>query len=623
MAKSVLQFLIKLQANEGNVLSVARRTSQQLDTISRKAASVGASLREAFSFSNFKSSLKSIPGMEFLMNPYTIIGAGIGAITALGAEAEKTSVAFKVLVGDERKAGELLQQINSFASATPFSKLDLEGAAQTLLNFGVASDDVMQRLQQLGDISMGDSQKLSSLALVFGQVSAAGKMSGQDLMQFINAGFNPLKELQAMTGKSYQDLQDMMSKGKIGVDAVSAALKHATGVGGMFHGMMEEQSQTVSGKWSTAMGLIQQRAVEVYDKIQPFILQAIDLFQTVSGSILDIVDAIALWATDLQPVWDGFALIANIAGTLFGWLANAVAGIISFFFRWRAEIGYVAAVIGVATVAFNLHNIAMTAYGAIVTVVSGATRVWAGVQWLLNAAMTANPIGLIITAIAALTAGVVYCWNRFAGFRAFILTMWDTIKGFGSIIKTYVTNRIKDLLTGVGEIGKALSELFSGNFDNAWKHAVSGAEKISGVSAAKEAINNTHKLSKTISGNYQQHLGEETKKGSTLYPQETSQEPQHNNNITTPSLKGSQMQDVTFGDGSKGGKGSNGGKGGKTTADALTTGGSRSSNIHINIGKFFDNIQVTMTDKADTAELERIVLQCMNRALSIATSTDR
>lgn len=622
MAKSVLQFLIKLQASEGNVMSVARRTSEQLDSISRKATSVRTRLQEAFSFSNFKNSLMSLPGMDFLMNPYTIIGAGIGAITALGSQAEKTSVAFRVLVGDERKAGELLQQINGFAAATPFSNLNLEGAAQMLLNFGVAGDDVMQRLQQLGDISMGDSEKLNSLALVFGQVSAAGKMSGQDLLQFINAGFNPLKELQNMTGKSYQELQDMMSKGKIGVDAVSAALQHATGVGGMFHGMMEEQSKTVAGKWSTAIGLVQQRAVDVYDKIQPFILQAIDLFQDVSGSVLDAVDSIALWATDLQPVWDGLALISNIAGRLFGWLADAVSSTIGFFFRWRAEIGYVASVIGVATIAFSLHNIAMAAYGTIITVVSGATRVWAGVQWLLNAAMNANPIGLIITGIAALTAGIVYCWNRFAGFRAFILTMWDTMKGFGSIIKNYVTDRIKDLLSGVGELGKALGELFNGNFEAAWNHAVSGAKKISGVNAAANAVGNTKTLANGIRNNYQRHSREEGRKGPTLYPHKTAQAPHRS--IAKPGLKGS-TQDVMFGSGGggKAGSGSKGGRGGKSTADALATGGSRSSNIHITIGKFFDNIQVTMNDKTDTAELERVVLQCMNRALSIATSTDR
>lgn len=73
---SVLKFLIKLQADQGNVLSVARRTSEQLDTISRKATSVGTRLREAFSFSNFKNSLSSLPGMDFLMNPYTLIASG-------------------------------------------------------------------------------------------------------------------------------------------------------------------------------------------------------------------------------------------------------------------------------------------------------------------------------------------------------------------------------------------------------------------------------------------------------------------------------------------------------------------------------------------------------------------
>ena len=90
---SVLKFLIKLQADQGNVLTVAHQTTQQLDEISQKARSVGGRLREAFSFSNFKSSLMDIPGMSFLMNPYTMIAAGVGAIAKLGAQAEQTSTA--------------------------------------------------------------------------------------------------------------------------------------------------------------------------------------------------------------------------------------------------------------------------------------------------------------------------------------------------------------------------------------------------------------------------------------------------------------------------------------------------------------------------------------------------
>lgn len=217
---SVLKFLIKLQADQGNVLSVARRTSEQLDTISRKATSVGTRLREAFSFSNFRNSLSSLPGMDFLMNPYTLIASGVGALTAIGAQAEQTSVAFKTLVGNETMAARMLNDINKFAARTPFEPLDLENNAKMMLGFGVNAQKVVPYLKQLGDIAMGDKQKLGGLSLVFGQVASAGKMQGQDLMQFINAGFNPLKELQKMTGKSYAELQDMMSKGQIGFDEV-------------------------------------------------------------------------------------------------------------------------------------------------------------------------------------------------------------------------------------------------------------------------------------------------------------------------------------------------------------------------------------------------------------------
>lgn len=122
---SVLKFLIRLQADGGNVLAVARQTSVRLDELSRKAGTVGTRLRQAFSFSNFKSSLMSVPGMEFLTNPYTMAAAGIGAIVKLGSEAEQTNVAFSTLVGNEAKAASMLGEITQFAAETPFGKLDL------------------------------------------------------------------------------------------------------------------------------------------------------------------------------------------------------------------------------------------------------------------------------------------------------------------------------------------------------------------------------------------------------------------------------------------------------------------------------------------------------------------
>lgn len=428
MAKSVLQFLIKLQANEGNVLSVARRTSEQLDNITRKATLVKSRLQAAFSFSSLKTSLMSLPGMDFLMNPYTLASAGIAAISSIGAQAEQTSVAFKTLVGNETAAAKMLGDIYNFAAKTPFEPLDLENNAKIMLGFGVSTQKVVPYLKQLGDIAMGDKKKLGGLSLVFGQVASAGKMQGQDLMQFINAGFNPLKELQKMTGKTYAELQDMMSKGRIGFDAVAAAIAHATSEGGAFNGMSDKLSQTVSGKFSTMMGDIRQAAIGMFDAIKPVVL-----------GLMDIVGA----------------LVPPIASAL-QFLLSIVGGVIGFFMKWKTEIAYVAVVAGVGAIAFNAQAIALWGLVGVMKVVAAVTKVWEGVQWLLNIAMNANPIGLVITAIAALVAGVVYCWNKFAGFRAFLLTMWSVIKGLGGIIKDYLIDRFKTFLSGIGKVGQAL-----------------------------------------------------------------------------------------------------------------------------------------------------------------------
>ncbi len=575
---NVLKFLIRLQASEGNVLSVARQTTRQLETIQSRAEGVKAKLREAFSLANFKSQLTSLPGMEFLMNPYTIIGAGIGAITKLGAQAEMTSTAFRVLVGDEQKAADVLRQINDFAAATPFTKLDLEKAAQTMLNFGVKSDNVMTTLKQLGDISMGDSQKLDSLALVFGQVSAATKMSGQDLMQFINAGFNPLKELAAMTGKSYEELQEVMSKGGIKTEDVAAAIAHATQEGGQFHGMMDATAQTLSGKWSTAIGQIQQQAVAVYEQIQPAILAAVDLF---SG------------------------------------LANAVMSVVGFFVDWIDVIGIVAGAVGAGVVVLNGARIATAAYAIVTQGVTMATTAWTAAQAALNAVMAMNPFVLVAAVVAALTVAVVACWNKFAGFRAFVLTMWDTLKGLGNIIKDYLIDRIKTFMSGIGKLGAALAKLFDGDFKGAWASAVDGVKDLTGITSAEKAAGAVKQLASGVAADYAKHKAEEDAK------QGAKEKPKAG--ITKPGLKGSSGYTLSggAGDGGKGGgKGSKGGSGGKA-AEAMATGGTRNTQITVNIGKLIETMTVTMADKTDTGELERAILQSINRSLAIATSTDR
>ena len=223
-SNNIINFLIKLQGNAENAITAARQVDRHLAAVERRASAVGGALKKAFSLSNFSSALMSVPGMQFLTNPYTMAAAGVGAVAKVGMEAENTAVAFNTLLGSQEASKKMLDSIAALDAKKVYGLSTIQEAAKQMLNFGVSSDKVLLYLRQLGDIAGGDKQKLQALGLVLGQVTAAGKLSGQDLLQFINAGFNPLKELQAITGKTYAELQDLMSKGAISADMVAAAI---------------------------------------------------------------------------------------------------------------------------------------------------------------------------------------------------------------------------------------------------------------------------------------------------------------------------------------------------------------------------------------------------------------
>ena len=148
--------------------------------------------------------------------------AGINLAKQLGAigldynaQMETYVTNFRTMLGGSAEEAEKLTgDLEAMAASTPFAMTDLADATQTLLAFGQDSSTVLDTLQTLGDISMGDANKLQSLTLAFAQASSSGKLMGQDLMQMVNAGFNPLQTIVDKTGVSMGDLKDFMSDGK-------------------------------------------------------------------------------------------------------------------------------------------------------------------------------------------------------------------------------------------------------------------------------------------------------------------------------------------------------------------------------------------------------------------------
>ncbi|HMO63297.1 MAG TPA: tape measure protein [Ferruginibacter sp.] len=190
-------------------------------------------------------------------------------------EREQQRISFGVLTGNQAKGDKMLNDIVKMGEATPFEANDLIRATQTMLNFGVAQEKVLPVMQQLGDISGGNNDRFQSLALAFGQISSTGRLMGQDLLQMVNAGFNPLQEISRNTGRSMKDLKKDMEDGKISAQMVSNALQTATAAGGRYFGMMEKQSQTTAGRISTLKDNAHELAVVVGDRLKPSLDAAI------------------------------------------------------------------------------------------------------------------------------------------------------------------------------------------------------------------------------------------------------------------------------------------------------------------------------------------------------------
>lgn len=203
-----------------------------------------------------KAGVKALKGIGAAFVGLTSAAAtGVAAVAKMGIEynsqMQSYQAAFSTMLGDAEKAQRLTNDLKEMAASTPLAMTDLADASQTLLAFGVSSEKLLPTLKNLGDVALGDSEKMQSLALAFGQMSSTGKLTGQDLLQMINAGFNPLNEISKMTGKSVAELKEEMSDGAISADMVAEAFAHATSEGGQFYNAMEEQSKTFDGQMST------------------------------------------------------------------------------------------------------------------------------------------------------------------------------------------------------------------------------------------------------------------------------------------------------------------------------------------------------------------------------------
>lgn len=325
---------------------------------------------------------------------------GFGMRTAMVME--KANISFTTLLGSGERAQAFMTRLKKFAATTPFEFTELQGSASQLLAAGISASKVIPIMTTLGNVTSGmgtGSEGIQRAVIALQQMNAAGKITGEDLNQLRDAGIPVYDLLAAATGRSKAEIVKLAQAGKLGGKDLAAMMKALeTGKGlERFNGLMDKQSQSLEGVISTLKDTVGQGLADALTPMMPDIKKGIADFTAALPGILSAVQGFFGFIRDNQEMLKALGA---------GLLAAGIA-------------------LGVVTAA----------------------------QWLLNAALTANPIGIVVMAIAALVAGLVWAYNNVGWFR----TMADAaFKVIGAAAMWLWTNAIQPAFAAIGDFARWL-----------------------------------------------------------------------------------------------------------------------------------------------------------------------
>ena len=382
----------------------------------------------------------------------TASGAAASFIGVLGkigldynAQMESYTTDFEVMLGDAGKAVEKVESLKQMAAKTPFELTDLSESTKKLLAFNVANEDTNKVLGQLGDISLGNKQKLESLTLAYGKMNAAQKVTLEDINIMIDAGYNPLLQISEKTGESMSELYDRISRGEVAFSEVQGAIESATSSGGQFYQGMEKASQTTQGLTSTLKDVVSSKAGEFFSGISEKIKEALP-------NVISFIENI-----NVDSVLSSLENLYNTFVNLLPAITGITAAIVTF--RTAMTISVIIDTVSKAITAFKVANNAATIS-----------------QAALNAVMNLNPFVLIATLIAGAVAALITLWNTNEGFRNAVIGIWEKIKEVFSsawegikAVWDAVKPYFEAIWEGIKQAFSVAADFFSNIFNLAWE----------------------------------------------------------------------------------------------------------------------------------------------------------
>ena len=269
-------------------------------------------------------------------------------------------------------------------------------------------------------------------------------------------------------------------------------------------------------RYNKTVGAIQVQMGEAVIGIQKIIAPGLekvadfmkDIFTKVANNMEPVMNAIT-------PIWDTISMVFKEAWTYISAFLGQVGGVIEFLTGTKSTGDGVVDTMRTIGSVLEYLSYPIKALGDMLVFVIdkfGFLAIGYGIitaaQWLWNIAMDANPLGLIIGGVAVLVGTIMYAWDKFGVFRGGIMATWETIKGFGNILKEYVIDRVMGIINGFGSIAKAIGQLFNKDYKGAWATAKQAGSDLFGITADENALKNAGEVGKRIGSAYQKGVSE-------------------------------------------------------------------------------------------------------------------
>jgi hypothetical protein len=475
-------FIMADKMKLGFVLSATDKMTRIVDQATRKST----------------ESLKKLEARAEGLKKYGATGVVLAGATALvtksfltaAGEVERYKAVLKTMLGTTELAEKRFEEMSNFAATTPFNLNGVVEMGNQLQALGAYSKSTMTNL---GDLAAASGKPIEQVVNAFAKLKSGQK--GEGVNMFRDLLITNADWIKA-TGKGMSKNGELLASTTELLNVLPKIMKEKK-----FNGMMEEMSKTYEGQVSNMEDANSQLKSSIGSLILP-------LAKKVIPKITDFIKNIQTWSSENPKLAVGILAITGGLGLM---LASIAA------------IGYASVYIQKGIIAFQkLGAILKLAKNSTLMYELGfkrliiaqkLTSLWTAITtssvWAFTAALLANPVTWVVVGIMALVAVLVLAWKKFETFRAVIKTTWEVVKGFGGILKDYVVDRIKGIITGLGSMGRAIALLFKGKFAAAGSEALKGVKALSGYDAKMNAMRKTVALTQTIVPTYTKILAAE------------------------------------------------------------------------------------------------------------------